>query len=214
RRADRRADRRDGLPRAGQPVARRRRGGGDPGRGGQRQGNPAGPDGRAGARRPLARGVPARRLRARAGLIGIRALTLHARDSWPTLAMVVILGFPVAGFLIQVGRVRRARLAASGAGGPAPGRIRILLGPDLAGHQRQADVAEAARSSLADSLGAAAAGWGVDFGPPPAAPRVVVEIATPGGTPARLARAPRARIAPAPPADPDRLHLPQAPTPA
>lgn len=144
----------------------------------------------------------------------MRALTLHARDIWPILAIVVILGFPVAGFLIQVGRVRRARLAASGAGGPAPGRIRILLGPDLAGHQRQADVAEAARSSLADSLGAAAAGWVVDFGPPPAAPRVVVEIATPGGTPAGLAGALRARIAHALPVDPDDIDIRQTPTPA
>jgi hypothetical protein len=145
----------------------------------------------------------------------MRALTLHTEDIWLILAIVVILGFPVAGFLIQVSRVRRARLAAPGAGRPpALGRIRIRLDPDLAGPERQADLAEAARSGLADSIGAAAAGWAVDFGPPPTSPRVVVEIVTPGGTPAGLAGALRAQIAHALPVDPDDIDIRQTPAPA
>ena len=130
----------------------------------------------------------------------MRALALHTRDIWPILAIAVIIGLPVAGYLLQVGRVRRARLAAGrlAAGRAAPGLIRIRVDPDLA---------ETTRSSIAGILGKAA-GWTVEFGPPPTGhPRVVVEIAAPGDPPDGLTAAVRTGIARLLPVDPEDIEV-------
>jgi hypothetical protein len=148
----------------------------------------------------------------------VRALTLHARDALPILAILVVVVLPAAMYLLQVSRVRRARLAGERTPPPqTPGRIRILATADLLAQSR-ADLATVVRTCLSEALGPAGDHWEVTYAPPPATqPLVTVEITAAQGTgnaATTLAATLRARLAENLPVTAADIDLRLTPTPA